>query len=83
VVVSSAAVKQITFYLDGRKLKTFSSAQAKNGKFTIKVDPRKLRYGAHRLSVNETAADELCPPVAKASSFIRPAVAVAKVKFTG
>lgn len=73
VQVSSAGIKQITFYLDGHKLKTFSEAQAKNGKFTVKIDPRKLRYGAHSLAVKATPRQEVCARLAKASSFVDPA----------
>jgi hypothetical protein len=83
VQVSSAGIKQVTFYLDGHKLKTFTHAQAKHGKFAIKIDPRKLRHGVHRLAVLATPIDAACPAIANASSFVRPSPVVRAVKFTG
>jgi hypothetical protein len=72
VRVSSAGVQQITFYLDGRKLKTLKHSQAKGGKFAIRIDPRPLSPGRHRLSIKGTMIDPVCGQVAQASSFVRP-----------
>ena len=67
VRVSSAGIKQITFYLDGHKLRTLKQSQAKSGRFTTKVDPRKLSPGAHRLSVRESAPT---PSVARSHALV-------------
>lgn len=83
VQVSSQGIQQITFYLDGRKLKTFKQSQAKGGKFTIKVDPRKLSHGAHTVAIRGIRAEPNCGAIAAASSFVRPFAAARKVKFTG
>jgi uncharacterized repeat protein (TIGR01451 family) len=82
VQVSSGAIKRITFYLDGHKLKTLTAAQAKGGKFTIKVDPRRLSRGVHTLSMKGSTGDPKCGSIAS-SSFVRPFAAAKRVKFTG
>jgi hypothetical protein len=83
VRVSSAGIKQITFYLDGRKLKTLSQAQAKAGKFTIKIDPRKMSHGVHHLAVKATVVNTACPAITASSAFVHPLAAARVVKFTG
>jgi hypothetical protein len=83
VRISSLGIKQITFYLDKRKVKTLTSAQAKNGRFTIKIDPRKLRYGAHTVSVRTVMSDTACANLARAGVFVHPRPPIVKPKFTG
>jgi hypothetical protein len=83
VRISSLGIKQITFYLDKRKLKTLTSAQAKNGQFTIKIDPRKLRYGAHKVSITTVMSDTACASLARAGVFVHPHPPIVKPKFTG
>jgi hypothetical protein len=83
VRISSLGIKQITFYLDKHKLKTLTSAQAKNGQFTIKIDPRKLRYGAHKLSITTIMSDTACANLARAGVFVHPHPPIVKPKFTG
>jgi hypothetical protein len=83
VRISALGIKQITFYLDKRKLKTLTSAQAKNGQFTIKIDPRKLRFGAHTVSVKTVMSDANCANLARAGVFVHPRPPVVKPKFTG
>ena len=81
--VRSGAIRQITFYLDGRKLKTFKQSQAKGGKFTISIDPRKLAYGAHRISVKALSSDPRCASTARTAVFVRPHTRGFTMKFTG
>ena len=76
-------IKQVTFYLDGRKLKTLSASQAKHGVFSVTLDPRKLSYGAHKLSVKTVMADSACAPVARAAVFVHPRASRVSPKFTG
>jgi hypothetical protein len=83
VRVSSAGIKQITFYLDGHKLKTLKQAQAKSGRFAIKIDPRKLSHGAHTLSIKGLSTDPKCGSIARSSVFVHPFAASRAVKFTG
>jgi uncharacterized repeat protein (TIGR01451 family) len=83
VRVNSAGIRQITFYLDGHKLKTLKQSQAKGGKFAIKIDPRKLSHGAHTLSIKAIGTDPKCGSIARSSVFVRPVAATRAVKFTG
>ena len=81
--ISSLGIKQITFLLDGKKVKTLKSSQAKGNKFSLRIDPSKLRFGAHTLSVRTVMTDAACPPVARAAVFVRPHTRVINPKFTG
>jgi uncharacterized repeat protein (TIGR01451 family) len=83
VRVNSAGIQQITFYLDGHKLKTLKQSQAKSGKFAIKIDPRKLSHGAHTLSIKGIGTDPKCGSIARSSVFVHPLTASRAVKFTG
>ena len=83
VHISSLGIKQITFLLDGKKIKTLKSSQAKGGKFSLRIDPSKLHYGAHTLTVKTVMTDAGCPPVARAAVFVHPHTRVITPKFTG
>jgi hypothetical protein len=82
VRVGAAGIQQITYYLDGRKLRTLTQSQAKNGNFMLKINPRKLSHGAHTLTIRAIGTDPNCAAAA-ASSFVRPFPRATKVKFTG
>ena len=81
--VNSAGVKQITFYLDGRKLKTLHSGQARRGSYSITIKPRTLAYGQHKLSVKTLPADVNCAAVARTGVFVRPRPQQAVARFAG
>ena len=83
VQTSSAGIKQITFYLDGRKLKTLKQSQAKRGRFTIKINPLKLSYGAHKLLTKTVMSNPHCKAPAHPSVFVRPVSERIAPKFTG
>jgi len=83
VHISTLGIKEITFLLDGRRVKTAKSSHAKKGVFSLRVDPRKLRYGAHTLSVRAIPIDPACPSTAKTALFVRPRPRMIKPKFTG
>jgi len=83
VTISSLGIKQITFLLDGKKVKTLKSSQAKHNKFSLRIDPRKLHFGAHTLTVHTVMTDAACPPVARAAVFVKPHTRVITPKFTG
>jgi hypothetical protein len=81
--IGALGIKQITFYLDGHKLKTLRQAQAKGGKFAIKVDASKLSYGAHRVSVKTLMSNPNCASISRSGVFVRPDTRVAVLPFTG
>jgi hypothetical protein len=83
VQTSARGIKLITFYLDGRKLKTLTQSQAKHGKFTLKIDPLKLSLGAHKLVAKTVMSDPACTSPAHSNVFVRPISQRTKPKFTG
>jgi hypothetical protein len=82
VKVNAAGIKRITFYLDGRKLKTLKQSQAKKGKFAVNINPRKLRPGAHRVSIKTVMSNPRCATVARSGVFVRPAAQQVLPRFT-
>jgi hypothetical protein len=83
VQVTANGVKQITFYLDGRKLKTLGQSQARKGKFSVKINARKLSYGAHRISFKTSMISKACAQSASSRVFVRPAATRVSPRFTG
>jgi len=71
-VAGIGELKQLSFYLDGRKLKTLRQAQLKSGRFSIRIDPRKLRYGAHKVLITMAGIEAGCPGSRLASVFVDP-----------
>ena len=84
VSVDAAGIAQITFYLDGRRLRTLKSSQAKKGVFTVTIDPRKLAYGRpHKVSFTTVMTNPSCATTASARMFVRPRNERMKPTFTG
>jgi hypothetical protein len=83
VHVSSAGVKQVTFYLDGHRLRTMRQAQAKGGQFSVRINPGKLSHGAHRVSFKTTMLNPACATTASVRTFVRPYTARVAPLFTG
>jgi hypothetical protein len=83
VRVPALGIKQVTFYLDGRQVKTLTSAQAKNGRFMITIDPNTLGYGAHKVSVKTVMSESACAAIARSAVFVHPRPPHVKPKFTG
>jgi hypothetical protein len=83
VQIKAAGVKQVTFYLDGRKLKTLKPSQARGGRFEIQIDARTLSYGRHTVSVKASFSNRVCVPVARSAVFVRPYPQPSRIKFTG
>jgi hypothetical protein len=81
VHVTALGVQSVTFYLDGRKLKTVT--KPKNQRFTIKVSVSKLGYGRHRLQVRAKARDENCSAAAVAAAFVKVKPPIIRPKFAG
>jgi hypothetical protein len=49
ISVKAAGVASVTFYLDGRKLKTLTAKDARKGKLSITLQSSKLHTGAHKV----------------------------------
>jgi hypothetical protein len=69
--ISSAGVRYATFYLDGRKLKKLVASQAKHEQFAVRIDARRLSYGAHHVKVKAVMSQSGCGPTSAASAFTR------------
>jgi len=82
VSVSSNGIKQITFYLDGHKLKTLTPSQAKHGAFRLKINAHRLRAGLHRISFRTVMSNSVCAETASSRPFVRPKSFVSP-SFTG
>ncbi|HEX5223908.1 MAG TPA: hypothetical protein VFW29_02145, partial [Solirubrobacteraceae bacterium] len=50
VYITGHQIATATFYVDGRRMKTVAKAD-RRGRYGIKLNGRKLRYGAHRIKV--------------------------------
>ncbi|HTD76552.1 MAG TPA: hypothetical protein VK898_02870, partial [Chloroflexota bacterium] len=53
IYVTGRQIQSVTFYLDGRKVKSVTRAD-KRGRYGVKVNTRKVRYGAHRIKIMVT-----------------------------
>jgi hypothetical protein len=86
VSMRSAGVASVTFYLDGRKLKTLTAKNAHKGELTILIDPAKLSVGVHRLAAKITTSRTAATQAAHASravTVLRCRSAVQTPKFAG
>jgi hypothetical protein len=82
VHVTALGVKSVTFYLDGRKVKTVT--KAKNQRYSVKIDARKLGYGRHRLQVKVKMRNATCATAAAAKGFVKvKAATIRRPQFTG
>ncbi len=52
--MSAGGVESVTFYLDGRRLRTLTPRSVRDGKYVVTVDPRRLTLGRHRLTAHIT-----------------------------
>jgi len=86
VSIVSAGVASVTFYLDGRKVRTLTSRNARKGMLTIEIDPAKLKVGAHRLTAKITmaaTASTKARTASRSAMVLRCDPAVLTPKFTG
>jgi hypothetical protein len=84
--VKSAGVHSVTFYLDGRKLRTMTSHSAHKGVITIEIDPAKLKVGPHKLMARITIAATASAKASHATrsvTVVRCRAALLTPKFTG
>jgi len=72
VWVSSAGIGRITFYLDGRKLRSLTQSQSRGGKFKLTLDARRFRYGVHHISFKSAPKDVNCAVAASSRTVFRP-----------
>jgi hypothetical protein len=83
----ATGVKSVTFYMDGHKLKTLGSSNARKGQLTITIDASRLKVGAHRLlakiTMAPTASAASAVHASRSLTFVRCASAVLTPKFTG
>ncbi len=70
VSVKSAGVTSVIFYLDGHRLRTLTAKDARNGRFTILVNPAKLTKGKHTLLARFALARTATSAAAHASRTI-------------
>jgi hypothetical protein len=68
--ISAKEVEQVTFSLDHHRLGTFTHAQAKHERFGLRIDPRRLSYGRHRVIVDAVMSNPLCRPNKTVSAFV-------------
>ncbi len=83
VSVPSLGIKEITFYVDGHKLKTLTAAHALKGQFVVTIDPRKYHFGAHKVSIKTVMTNAACARIARTGVFVRAKPAAITPKFTG
>jgi uncharacterized repeat protein (TIGR01451 family) len=81
--ISSLGIKQIMFYLDGREIKALKQAQAKAGRFTLAIDPRKLSYGPHNVTIKTFMSNRACARITRKGVFVRPHTPQVTPTFTG
>jgi prealbumin domain-containing protein len=82
--VSGKRIVKVTFYVDGRKVKTLTKPNGKGGAFKLPINVRKLGYGSHRLIAKvQFAKSSGTKARTLRLSFSRCASAPAQPKFTG
>ncbi len=70
VHVGSAGIRQVTFYLDGYKLKTLKASQARRGQFALTIDAWRLTSGPHTLAMRAVTAHAACAEIARSRAFV-------------
>ena len=86
VSVKAAGVSSVTFYLDGRKLRTLSIKNVRHGKFSISINAVKLSVGAHRIQAKIKMASGGASTRGfslRGLTFVRCASSAIAPKFTG
>ena len=83
VTVPSLGIKEVTFYVDGKKFKTLTAAHAVKGQFVVTINPTKYRFGAHKVSIKTVMTNPVCAKIARSGVFVRAHPARVTPKFTG
>jgi hypothetical protein len=79
--VSSTGIKSVTFYIDGKKIRTVTHLT--NGKFELVVNPRHYSYGGHIVRITTVPTDSNCSSVSGRLVFVRVKPPVVPPHFTG
>jgi hypothetical protein len=87
VSVKAAGVASVIFYLDGHKLKTLTSKNARAGKLSISIASSKLHLGAHqvvaKIRMKPTGASKTPVFYTRRLTFVRCGSSSVSPKFTG
>lgn len=85
--VKSAGVSSVIFYLDGRRLRRVTSANARKGLLSIRIDVSKLKVGPHRvkatITMKPTTAGAKAAKASRGLTVVRCHSAVITPHFTG
>jgi hypothetical protein len=82
--VTGKRIVKVTFYVDGRKVKTLTKPNGKGGAFKLPMDVRKLAYGSHRVRAKvQFAKSSGTKAKTLRLSFSRCGGVAAQPKFTG
>jgi hypothetical protein len=82
--VSGRRIVKVTFYVDGRKVKTLTKANGKGGAWKLPLNIKRLAYGTHRVRATVQFAKSSQTKVKTLRfSFDRCHAAAAQPKFTG
>ena len=84
VEVKAAGLKQVTFFLDGRKIKTFTPSGSSHAKYyRVKIRPGKLGKGPHHVSAVGIYGNPPCAPVKASAVFVKTGPGARRPNFTG
>jgi prealbumin domain-containing protein len=82
--VSGRRIVKVTFYVDGKKVKTLTKANGKSGTWVLPLNIKRLAYGAHRVRATvQFAKSSQTKTKMLRFSFDRCHAAAAQPKFTG
>lgn len=85
--IRSAGVSSVTFYLDGHKLKTLTSKSSHKGLISVRIDPSKLKVGAHhvmaKITMRKSSSTAKAAHATRSLTVIRCHAAVVTPYFTG
>ncbi len=83
VKISALGIREITFALDGRSVRSLNTSQARDGHYAVTLNPRKLSNGPHTVSVTTVMDDASCPSVIGHAVFVHPRPPHVAPTFTG
>jgi hypothetical protein len=69
--VTSQALKQVSLYLDGHRIKTWRPKAHGTSRLLLRIKLRGLAYGGHRVSAKTKPINAVCKAVVASQSFIR------------
>ncbi len=84
VEVKVGDLESVTFFLDARKLKTFTASSSPHAKFfRVKINAGKLGRGPHHVAAVGVLKDVRCAPVKASAVFVKPGSKARRPNFTG